>query len=330
LWLVGNGVDPGAAEEAVGVGVVTDDGLARGDGEDGGVEADGEFVGAGHEGDGWRGWGVVADFGQDAEGFLRADRESRAGEPINLAGGEGAVKEGGAWGEGDGVLDGVDGGNVGGLAQGEAGAFALADSEVLVAGMLAQDAAFGVDEVAGAEGVGGAGLEESGVVVVGDEADFLGVGLVVDGEAELMGELADVGFFEVTQGEEHAGEFVAGDAEEDVGLVFFEVAGAEEVRLAGLGVVGDAGVVAGGDEVRADGTGVAGEFAELEVFVAADAGVGGSAGIVLGDEVVDDLVEIGLEIEGVEGDVEEAGDEAGVGGVGGGAAADVLVRGARG
>ena len=97
------------------------------------------------------------------------------------------------------------------------------------------------------------------------------------------------------------------------------VLAAEEV---GFAVDGDrAGVVAGGDEIGADGMGVAGEFAELEVFVATDAGVGGAAGIVLADEVIDDPAEIVLEVEGIEGDVEDAGDVAGVGGVGGGAAA---------
>ncbi len=99
---------------------------------------------------------------------------------------------------------------------------------------------------------------------------------------------------------------------------------AEQVGFA-IGGVGDAGVVAGGDEVRADGFGVAGELAEFQVFVAADAGVGGAAAIIFADEVVDDAAEIVLEVEGVKGDIQQSGDVAGVGGVGGGAAALVVL-----
>lgn len=169
-------------------------------------------------------------------------------------------------------------------------------------------------------------MDEFGVVVVGDEADFLGVGFIEDGEVEFFGELADACFFEVADGEDHSGEFFAGDAEEDVGLVFFVVESAEEVGLA-VGCFCDAGVVAGGDVIGADGFGVAGEFSEFEVLVAADAGVGGSAAVIFADEVVDDSAEVVLEVEGVEGDVEESGDVAGVGGVGGGAAALFVVGG---
>ncbi len=94
--------------------------------------------------------------------------------------------------------------------------------------------------------------------------------------------------------------------------------------FAGDGVEGGAGVMAGGDVVCADGFGVAGELSEFEVFVAADAGVGGAAAVIFADEVVDDSAEVVLEVEGVEGDIEEAGDLACVGGIAGGAAALVV------
>ncbi len=214
-------VDPAAAEEAVGVLVVADDGLAGGDGEDGVVEGDGEMIGSGHEGGGGGGIGVGADFGADAERFLRAG--GIPGEPIYFAGGEGAVHEVIFGADGDGVGVGIDAGDVDGVAEGDADAFALSDGEALVAFVGADGFAGGVDDVAVFEGVGGFFLDEFGVVVVGDEADFLGVGLVEDGKLEFLGDAADFGFFKVADREEHACQLVARDAEEDVGLIFLVI-----------------------------------------------------------------------------------------------------------
>ena len=80
--------------------------------------------------------------------------------------------------------------------------------------------------------------------------------------------------------------------------------------------------MAGGDGVEAHGEGALEEGVEFDALVAAHAGVGGAAGAVLGEEVGDDaLLEILGEVPGVEGDAEDVGGPAGIGGVLDGAAA---------
>ena len=310
-------VDPAAGEEDVVV--VEDDGLAGGDGMLRLLEVETEFVGGGDGRNGGLGGVIVTDFGGAKDGVTGGVRSW--GEPIGLVGDEGAAEEGVFVADGDLVGVGVDVDDVDGVAKGEADAFALADGEMLVAGVLADDLAGGVDDLAGAEGIRGSALDEGGVVLVGNEADFLRIGFVVDGEFEVEGDLSDVGFFVVSDGQEGMFDGGGSHAEEDVALVFAVVEAAEECGGAGDGVGADAGVVAGGDIVGADGFCVGGEFAELEPIVAADAGIGCSAAVVFGDEVVDDAAEVILEIEDVEGDLEDGGDFSGVVGVEDGAAA---------
>ena len=79
--------------------------------------------------------------------------------------------------------------------------------------------------------------------------------------------------------------------------------------------------MAGGHVIGPDAVGIVEQAAELQPRIANDAGIGRSAGGVLGDEVSDDPVELLLEVDGVERDVELVGHAPGVGGVGGGAAA---------
>ena len=78
--------------------------------------------------------------------------------------------------------------------------------------------------------------------------------------------------------------------------------------------------MARGHVVGPDAVGIVEQSAELQPRVADDAGIGRSAGGVLGDEVIDDPVELLLEVDGVERDIELIGHSPGVGGVGGGAA----------
>ena len=77
----------------------------------------------------------------------------------------------------------------------------------------------------------------------------------------------------------------------------------------------DARVMAGGDVVGVDRVGVFVELAELQPVVAAHAGVGRSALVVLIDEVVDDFAEVFFEVKHVKGDVEHGGDVTRIGGV---------------
>ena len=69
------------------------------------------------------------------------------------------------------------------------------------------------------------------------------------------------------------------------------------------------------------------ELAELEPGVADDAGIGRATLRVFVDEVVHDLLEVALEIEGIKRHVELIGDAAGIAGIDGSAAAFLAVGG---
>ena len=74
--------------------------------------------------------------------------------------------------------------------------------------------------------------------------------------------------------------------------------------------------MARGHELRPEMIGILEQFAELQPTVADNARIGRTAARVLSDEIVDRLVELPLEVEGVERDAEHVGDAAGVGRVG--------------
>ncbi len=76
-------------------------------------------------------------------------------------------------------------------------------------------------------------------------------------------------------------------------------------------------VMARGHGLRPDGVGIVEQLAELQPGIAEDARVGCSPGGVLGDEAIDEPVEIRLEVQHVEGDVEHVGHTLGVRRVGG-------------
>ncbi len=58
----------------------------------------------------------------------------------------------------------------------------------------------GVHDPAGADGIGRPAGHEPRVVVVGNEADLLRVGLVEDGQAELLRDLANAWLAKVSDG----------------------------------------------------------------------------------------------------------------------------------
>jgi hypothetical protein len=95
------------------------------------------------------------------------------------------------------------------------------------------------------------------------------------------------------------------------------------VQFAGAVLTDDhLGVVAGADRVEAERERLVEEGGELDLLVAAQAGVGGAAGLVLGDEVLDDvLAEAVGEVPHVERDADDVGGAAGVARVLDGAAA---------
>lgn len=97
------------------------------------------------------------------------------------------------------------------------------------------------------------------------------------------------------------GELTVVEHAEDVRLVLGHVRGA--VQLAGaVGQGDDLGVVAGADRVEAEGEGLVEERGELDLLVAAQAGVRGAPRLVLGDEVVHHVLAEALgEVPDVEG-----------------------------
>ena len=63
-------------------------------------------------------------------------------------------------------------------------------------------------------------------------------------------------------------------------------------------------------ELRPDAVGIVEQLPELQPVVALHARVGRAAAGVFGDEVIDDLAELGLEVQRVERNVELVGDAA--------------------
>ncbi len=169
----------------------------------------------------------------------------------------------------------------------------------------------GADDGAGA--VGHVFAEEVGHLDVADEADALAVFFGGVGEGGFLGEFAELGLEEVSDGEAGAGDLLGSHHGEEVGLVLVWVGSFDD----GAGGVGgfflDLGVVAGGDFVEAVFERVVEEDAELDLAVAHDVGVGRDAGLVAGEQVVDDAGAVLVhEVDHAEGDAEGVGDGGGV------------------
>ena len=114
---------------------------------------------------------------------------------------------------------------------------------------------------------------------------------------------ADLVLGHAAEREADGGELGGGHGEQEVGLVLAGVAAAPEL-VAGA-ARDDLRVVAGDEEVGADRAGAREQRRELDVLVALDARVGGLAGEVGLDEVVDDGgAELGGEIDDVVRDAE--------------------------
>lgn len=159
-----------------------------------------------------------------------------------------------------------------------------------------------------------AGGEEALGVAVGDEADVVGVGLLGDREAPALGLGADLvlGGERVAEREQGVRQLLLVQDAEDVRLVLGHVGGA--VQLAGAVLAHhDLRVVARAHRVEAERERLVEQGGELDLLVAAQTGVGGAAGLVLGDEVLDDvLAEAVGEIPDVERDADDVGGAAGV------------------
>jgi hypothetical protein len=68
---------------------------------------------------------------------------------------------------------------------------ALPDGEMLMTGVRTDFPAFAIQDRAGPDLLGRPPRDEAGIIVVGHEADFLGIGLVEDWEIEFARQAAD-------------------------------------------------------------------------------------------------------------------------------------------
>ncbi|CAB5014900.1 unannotated protein [freshwater metagenome] len=137
------------------------------------------------------------------------------------------------------------------------------------------------------------GREEIAGAPVGDEADVVAVGLLGDQQSAVERLGAHGLLMVVAQRKHRALELRGLEHREHVGLILGRVCRA--VKFDTGRTVGQARVVAGGHGVEAKVNRAIEHSGELNVLVAAQAGVGGTARRILGHEVVDDL---GLELLG--------------------------------
>jgi len=214
--------------------------------------------------------------------------------------------------------------DVDGTAMAAAKALALADGVEFNALVVAHEGAVLEIDAAGVKILfSEVRFEERGVVIAGNEADFLAVFLVVGFEAHLFRNRPDFRLGQAAKGEDGAGQLLLPQAEEEIGLVLAFINGAQESGTA-FSLMFDAGVMAGGDVGRAERAGLGQEIAKLELFVAHDTRVGGASGAVFAGEVIDDhFLKLIRLVDDIVGNAERVGDATRIG-HGLGAAAFIL------
>src|SRR5581483_7130498 len=190
---------------------------------------------------------------------------------------------------------------------------ALADRVVDEAAVRAEHLAVAIEDWARADRVWRVPGDEAAVVVVGDEADLLALRLVGCHESELARPGAHLVLRHPAEGEERAAQELLRQGVEHVALVLARVEAAAEAPPATFRVA-----VAPHEVARRDGVGVEGvqpmeNSLELDVLVAADAGVWRPSASVLVDEVLDHpLAEDVLEVQHVVRDADPVGDASSV------------------
>src|ERR1019366_9234234 len=307
--------DPAAAERDLAV--IENGALARGDGALGGEEAHLDAVGIGgaREGGG-RGGVLVADLDLGPDGG--SGGQPGDGNPIHLFGDEARALQVVIAADGDALAGGVGGNHVERFAGGYSEALTLSHGEMVHALVVAERTAFGGDDLARRALHGDAlflevGIHEGRVVAVGDEADLLAIALGGHGETHGARDVAHFGLMQFAERKQSARQLRLGQAEEEVGLIFGLIHGAQQLIAPAGGVEADARVMGGGHVVRAHGIGHLQEAFELDVVIAEGAGDGGASGEILLDEGLHHvLFELPLEVDDVVGDANLLGDAAGV------------------
>ena len=197
--------------------------------------------------------------------------------------------------------------HIGRHAERHADAAALPYGVAVVAVVLTEHVALGVYDVAGSVDVGAVLLHEAGVVVVGDEAHILALGLLGGQQAEAAGMVSHLVLRHVAEGEEGARQGVGCDGKEEVGLVLRGVDGGEELRSAVFGGA-DACVVTRGKVGRTQRHGTGEQHLELEHAVALDARIWSRAGQVgIGEVVHYGFLEGLAQVHDIEGNAEVVG-----------------------
>src|SRR3989338_797490 len=129
-------------------------------------------------------------------------------------------------------------------------------------------------------------FEKSGVIVGGDETDFLRIRLVKNAQALLFGNGAYFLLAVFAERQIKVRELFLREAVKHVRLVFGGVHALGHVIMARGFVLDHARVMAGGDIFNAHGQGTRPEKFEFDFFVAGNAGVGRSSGHVFAGEII--------------------------------------------
>jgi len=168
-------------------------------------------------------------------------------------------------------------------------------------GMLANLGAGDVDNVAWPTAE--APLQESGSVSVGDEADVVTVGLVRHSETTLPGLGAYLALARETERKKAPAKLIMIQYAQHVGLILVDVDGSMQLDIM-LGT-DQPGIVTRADGIEAERDTALQNSGELDLLVAAHAGIRGTPGGILSDEVAHHISgEAVREIPYVEGNAE--------------------------
>ncbi len=186
---------------------------------------------------------------------------------------------------------------------GDAQPFPLADGEGRDAAMSAQGLAAGINNGTWPQSLGATSAQIGHIVVVGNEADLLAVGLGVHRQAH--GTCLRTHIFlagHVAQGKQYAPQELACNSEQHVGLVLVPRRLAQDRWTTANRQ--NARIVAGGHPRNPQGVRMTNEPAELDLGVAWNTGIGRAAAPVFVDEILDDRLECVREVQHVELDAQ--------------------------
>ena len=198
-------------------------------------------------------------------------------------------------------------------AHGEAQALPLADGVPHRAAVGAYPSAADVEEIARRVVLSGEILHKAGVVAVRHEADVLTVVLAGIHKVLLLGDGAHFALVQTTQRQADMSQLLLREVVEHIALVFVLVQTLFEQPAARGLVLLHPGIMARDHIVQPVRFRPAKQVIELHIFVAVDAGIGRTAGLVDPDEFVDDLfLKVCRKIQHLVGNIHRIGHLGGV------------------